>query len=43
MTGKVYVDQIVADDLTDYHKALRKRGMSDRRAAIEALEGPGQT
>lgn len=30
VTGKVYVDQIVADDLTDYHKALRKRGMSDR-------------
>ncbi len=30
VTGKVYVDQITADDLTDYHKALRKRGMSDR-------------
>jgi hypothetical protein len=30
VTGRVYVDQIVADDLTDYHKTLRKRGMSDR-------------
>jgi integrase len=30
VTGKVFADQITADDITDYHKALRKRGMSDR-------------
>ncbi|MEI9980433.1 MAG: site-specific integrase [Edaphobacter sp.] len=30
VTGKTFVDQITTDDITDYHKALRKRGMSDR-------------
>lgn len=32
-SGKKYIDQLTRDDMTKYHAALRKRGLSDRTLA----------